>query len=77
VLSVDNSAIFLLVAVASFLEETEFKKTNYSFKLLESKMLEIAKYPIMLYKLNFGNDDRIGRARVLITVTLPMYVGSL
>ena len=48
-------------AILSFLEETEFKKTNYSFKLLESKMLEIAKYPIMLYKLNFGNDDRIGR----------------
>ncbi len=48
-------------AILLFLHETDFKKTTYSFELLESKMLEIAKQPIELYKLNFGSDDRIAR----------------
>lgn len=48
-------------AILSFLNETNFKKTNYSFALLESKMLEIAEHPIRLYRLDFGKDDRIAR----------------
>lgn len=48
-------------AILAYLKETNFKKTDYSFALLESKMLEIAEYPIKIYRLNFGNDDRVAR----------------
>ncbi len=48
-------------AILSFLDETHFKKTIYSFELLENKMLELAKNPVMLYKLYFGKDDSIAK----------------
>ncbi|SMN10897.1 hypothetical protein SPBRAN_1072 [uncultured Candidatus Thioglobus sp.] len=48
-------------AMLAYLKETNFKKTDYSFELLEAKMLEIAEHPIKIYRLNFGNDDRVAR----------------
>ncbi len=48
-------------AILSFLDETKFKKTTYSFELLESKMLEISKYPIIVCKLDFGLNDNVAR----------------
>ncbi len=48
-------------AILSYLKETNFKKAEYSFALLESKMLEIAEHPIKVYRLDFGNDDRVAR----------------
>ena len=48
-------------AILSYLKETNFKKVSYSFALLESKMLEIAEYPIKVCHLDFGSDDRVAR----------------
>jgi hypothetical protein len=46
-------------AILAILQENNFSKNNILFETLENKMLEIAKYPILIYKLNFGKDDRI------------------
>jgi len=46
-------------AILVLLKEQSFTKTNFTFNELEDKMLEIAEYPIKIYKLNFGKDDRI------------------
>ncbi|CAC9612445.1 hypothetical protein [uncultured Gammaproteobacteria bacterium] len=48
-------------AILAYLQETNFKKTDYSFTLLESKMLEIAEHSIKIYRLSFGSNDRVAR----------------
>lgn len=51
----------LFQAILSLVNETGFKKKQYSFELLEFKMLEIAQHLILFYRLDFGKDDRISR----------------
>ncbi len=46
-------------AILVLLKEFEFTKQKFTFLEIENKMLEIAEYPIKIYKLNFGKDDRV------------------
>jgi len=46
-------------AILVLLKEENFKKSTFTFDDIENKMLDIAEFPIKIYKLNFGKDDRI------------------
>jgi len=46
-------------AILVLLKEYSFTKSNFTFLEIEEEMLKIAEYPIKIYKLNFGKDDRI------------------
>jgi hypothetical protein len=55
-----NSYKFLFFqALLILAKENLFKKYNFSFDELERKMLDIADYPINVFKLNFGTQDQI------------------
>lgn len=46
-------------AVLSQLKQSHFKKDTFSFDELESEMLELAQYPINVFRLNFGTQDEV------------------
>ena len=55
-----NSYKFLLFqALLQLIKKGLFKKIIFSFKELEEEMLEIADYPINVFKLNFGSQDQM------------------
>ncbi len=53
-----NSYKFLFFqALLSIVKENKFAKHTFSFSELEKEMVEIADYPINIFKLNFGTQD--------------------
>lgn len=55
-----NSYKFLFFqALLLLIKDEKFKKYTFSFSELEVKMLDIAEYPINVFKLNFGTQDQV------------------
>jgi len=55
-----NSYKFLYFqALLSLFRKSQFRKDIFSFDELEEEIIEIAKYPIEVFKLNFGTQDKI------------------
>lgn len=46
-------------AILVLLKKQSFTQSKFTFNDIEAKMLEIAEFPIKIYKLNFGKDDRV------------------
>jgi hypothetical protein len=61
-------------ALLSLAKENLFKKYSFSFNELEIKMLDIADYPINVFKLNFGTQDRIAKKFKDKSINLIKYV---
>lgn len=70
-----NSYKFLFFqALLSLVKSSLFKKHVFSFDDLEEEMLNIADYPINIFKLNFGTQDQVAEKLNKINTDLVKYV---
>jgi len=61
-------------SLLSLLKKEHFKKTIFSFDELEYEMLDLAEYPIKVFKLNFGTQDEVASRIAGKKVSLVKYV---
>jgi len=58
----------------SLLRKEHFNKFIFSFDELECEMLDLAEYPINIFKLNFGNQDEVANRLAGKKISLVKYV---
>lgn len=73
--STTNSYKFLFFqALLSLFKDSHFKKDTFTFDELEEEIIEIARYPINVFKLNFGTQDKLSESLKGKPTNLMKYV---